>query len=97
MEFDFLKVMFIVIVNSLLIIQGFLLDWMEIIEVNGYMVEEKIEIVKCYLLFKQLEVYGIFKVYLFIDKKVFEVMIECYINESGVCGFDKKLVKLVWY
>ncbi len=68
---------------------------MEIIEVNGYTVEEKIEIAKRHLLPKQLFEHGISRAYFTIDKKVLEKLIEEYTNESGVRGLDKKLAKLV--
>lgn len=94
-EFDLSKVMFIATANSLATIQGPLLDRMEIIEVNGYTVEEKIEIGRKHLLPKQLEAHGVTKKQLLVDKKVFERIIEHYTNESGVRGLDKQLAKLV--
>jgi ATP-dependent Lon protease len=93
-EFDLSKVMFIATANSLSTIQGPLLDRMEIIEVNGYTVEEKIEIARRHLLPKQLEAHGITKKQLTIDKKAIERIIENYTNESGVRGLDKQLAKL---
>jgi ATP-dependent Lon protease len=93
-EFDLSKVMFIATANSLSTIQGPLLDRMEIIEVNGYTVEEKIEIARRHLLPKQLEAHGITKKQLTVDKKAVERIIENYTNESGVRGLDKQLAKL---
>jgi len=93
-EFDLSKVMFIATANSLSTIQGPLLDRMEIIEVNGYTVEEKIEIGKNHLLPKQLEAHGITKKHLTVDKKTLERIVEQYTNESGVRGLDKQLAKL---
>lgn len=93
-EFDLSKVMFIATANSLATIQGPLLDRMEIIEVNGYTVEEKIEIAKQHLLPKQLEAHGISKKHLAVDRKALEAIIERYTNESGVRGLDKRLAKL---
>jgi ATP-dependent Lon protease len=93
-EFDLSKVMFIATANSLATIQGPLLDRMEIIEVNGYTIEEKIEIAKRYLLPKQLEAHGISRKHLTIDKKTLEKVVELYTNESGVRGLDKQLAKL---
>lgn len=93
-EFDLSKVMFIATANSLSTIQGPLLDRMEIIEVNGYTIEEKIEIAKKHLLPKQLEAHGISKKELSIDKKTIEKIIENYTNESGVRGLDKQLAKV---
>lgn len=94
-EFDLSKVMFIATANSLSTIQGPLRDRMEIIEVNGYTVEEKIEIAKNHLVPKQLEAHGITKKEFTIEKKVLEKVIEEYTNESGVRGLDKVIAKLV--
>lgn len=94
-EFDLSKVMFIATANSLSTIQGPLLDRMEIIEVSGYTIEEKIEIAKNHLIPKQLEAHGITKKDFTIDKKVIEKVIEEYTNESGVRGLDKVVAKLV--
>lgn len=94
-EFDLSKVMFIATANNLSTIQGPLLDRMEIIEVNGYTLEEKVEIAKKHLLPKQLEAHGIHKKDLQIDKSTLEKVVENYTNESGVRSMDKRLAKLV--
>jgi len=94
-EFDLSRVMFIATANSLSTIPGPLLDRMEIIEVNGYTIEEKIEIAKQHLLPKQLEAHGISKKQFSIDKKALEKVVENYTNESGVRTLDKQLAKLV--
>lgn len=94
-EFDLSRVMFIATANSLNSIQGPLLDRMEIIEVNGYTIEEKIEIAKKHLLPKQIGEHGISKKDISIDKKVLEKLVEEYTNESGVRGLDKMIAKLV--
>jgi len=94
-EFDLSKVLFIATANSLAEIQGPLRDRMEIIEVNGYTIEEKIEIAKRHLLPKQIQEHGINKKDITIDKKVLEKVIEEYTNESGVRGLDKVVAKLV--
>jgi ATP-dependent Lon protease len=94
-EFDLSRVMFIATANSLSSIQGPLLDRMEIIEVNGYTIEEKIEISKRHLLPKQIEEHGITKKDISLDKRVLEKLIEEYTNESGVRGIDKMIAKLV--
>lgn len=94
-EFDLSKVMFIATANSLSSIQGPLRDRMEIIEVNGYTIEEKIEIAKNHLVPKQLEAHGITKKEFTIDKKTLEQVVEEYTNESGVRGLDKVVAKLV--
>ncbi len=94
-EYDLSKVMFIATANSLSEIQGPLRDRMEIIEVNGYTIEEKIEIAKNHLIPKQLKEHGITKKDFSIDKKVIEKVIEEHTNESGVRGLDKMIAKLV--
>jgi ATP-dependent Lon protease len=94
-EFDLSQVMFIATANSLANVQGPLLDRMEIIEVNGYTIEEKVEIAKRHLLPKQLEAHGVDSAQLNIDKKVIEQVVEEYTNESGVRGLDKVVAKLV--
>jgi ATP-dependent Lon protease len=94
-EFDLSKVMFIATANSLSSIQGPLRDRMEIIEVNGYTIEEKIEIAKRHLLPKQIFEHGISKKDISIDKKIWEKIIEQYTNESGVRGLDKLSAKIV--
>ena len=93
-EFDLSKVLFIATANNLSTIQSPLLDRMEIIEVSGYTVEEKIEIAKRHLLPKQLEAHGISSKQLTIDKKVLEQLIDQYTSESGVRSLDKRLAKL---
>jgi ATP-dependent Lon protease len=94
-EFDLSRVMFVATANNLSSIQGPLRDRMEIIEVNGYTIEEKIEIAKRHLLPKQIEEHGITKKDITIDKKVLEKLIEEYTNESGVRGMDKMVAKIV--
>lgn len=94
-EFDLSKVMFIATANNLGDIQGPLRDRMEIIEVNGYTVEEKIEIAKRHLIPKQLREHGITKTQFALGKKEIERVIEDYTFESGVRSLDKLLAKLV--
>ena len=94
-EYDLSKVMFIATANNLATIQGPLRDRMELIEVNGYTVEEKIEIAKQHLLPKQIDEHGITKKDISIDRKTMEKLIEEYTSESGVRGLDKMIAKLV--
>lgn len=94
-EYDLSKVLFIATANNLAAIQGPLRDRMEIIEVNGYTVEEKIEIAKRHLLPKQIAEHGITKKDISLDKKTLEKIIEEYTNESGVRGLDKVVAKIV--
>jgi ATP-dependent Lon protease len=68
---------------------------MELIEVNGYTLEEKVEIAKRHLLPKQIAEHGISKKDISVDKKILEKLVESYTNESGVRGMDKMVAKLV--
>lgn len=95
MEYDLSKVMFIATANSLNGIQPALLDRMEIIEVNGYTIEEKIEIAKKHLLPKQLAQHGLAKKDVSLNSKVIEKIIEEYTRESGVRGLEKKIGSIV--
>lgn len=95
LDFDLSKVMFIATANSLSSIQPALLDRMEIIEINGYTLEEKIEIAKRHLLPKQLESHGLTKDDLKLNKKVISFMIDGYTRESGVRSLDKQVASLV--
>lgn len=94
-EFDLSRVMFIATANNIGEVQGPLRDRMELIEVNGYTIEEKIEIAKRHLIPRQLEEHGITAKHLSIDKKVLEKVVEEYTNESGVRGLDKLVAKIV--
>lgn len=95
MEFDLSKVMFIATANSLSSIQPALLDRMEIIEVNGYTIEEKIEIAKKHLLPKQREMHGLNAKDVNLNGKIIEKIIEEYTRESGVRGLEKKIGSIV--
>ena len=90
-EFDLSKVLFIATANNISEIQGPLRDRMELIEVNGYTVEEKIEIGKKHLIPKQLKEHGISAKDFKIDKAALEKLIVSYTSESGVRGLDKHL------
>lgn len=95
--FDLSKVMFIATSNSLATIQPALLDRMELINVTGYTIEEKVEIGKQHLLPKQLEEHGLKKSDLKIGKAQFEKIVEGYTRESGVRGLNKQLAKMARY
>ncbi len=94
-EYDLSKVLFIATANNLASVQGPLRDRMEIIEVNGYTVEEKIEIAKRHLLPKQISEHGIGTNDISFDRTTIEKIIEEYTNESGVRGLDKIIAKIV--
>jgi len=94
-EFDLSKVLFIATSNSLSTIQGPLRDRMEIIEVNGYTLEEKVEIAARHLIPKQIKEHGIKKEHISFSKQILRKIVEEYTNESGVRGLDKVIAKLV--
>ncbi len=94
-DYDLSNVLFIATANSLSNIQPALLDRMEIIEVNGYTIEEKIEIAKKYLLPKQKEQHGINTKDISLKSSLIEKVIEDYTRESGVRGLEKKIGSLV--
>lgn len=94
-EYDLSQVMFVATANDLSTIPGPLRDRMEIIEVNGYTVEEKIEIAKKHLIPNQLKEHGITKKEFSIDTKSIEKIIEEYTAESGVRGLNKKIAKVI--
>ncbi len=95
LDFDLSKVMFIATCNSLTSIQPALRDRMEIIEVSGYTVEEKIEIAKNHLIPKQIEEHGLKTNQFSLSKKHIEMIIENYTRESGVRTLDKRVAKVV--
>ena len=97
MGYDLSKVMFLATANSLSNIQPALLDRMEIIEINGYTLEEKIEIARKHLLPKQLKEHGIEKKNLKLSTSVISKIIDFYTRESGVRGLDKVIAKIVRY
>lgn len=93
--YDLSKVMFVATSNSLGTIQPALLDRMEIINVSGYTIEEKVEIAIRHLLPKQLLDHGLTKSDLIIGKPQLEKIIEGYTRESGVRGLEKQIAKMV--
>lgn len=94
-EYNLSNVLFIATANDLSTIQGPLRDRMELIEVTGYILEEKIEIAKQHLLPNQIKAHGIKKSNISIPKPVLTKLIEEYTRESGVRGLDKMVAKLV--
>ena len=95
MDFDLSNVMFIATANSLSSIQPALLDRMEIIEVNGYTIEEKVEIAKQHLLPKQREAHGLKLKDVSLKTDVLEKLIVDYTRESGVRSLEKKIGSVV--
>ncbi|WP_179335148.1 endopeptidase La [Winogradskyella costae] len=97
MGYDLSKVMFIATSNSMNTIQPALRDRMEIINVTGYTIEEKVEIAKRHLLPKQLKEHGLDDKALKIAKPQLEKIVEGYTRESGVRGLEKQIAKMVRY
>ena len=93
--YDLSKVMFIATANNLSTIPWALRDRMEIINVSGYTIEEKVEIGKRHLLPKLLSEHGMSKKDLKIAKKQLEKIVTGYTRESGVRGLEKKLAEVV--
>lgn len=95
LEYDLSKVLFIATANSLASIQPALRDRLEIIDLSGYAVEEKIEIAKNYLVPKQKEAHGLQKFPFKISDTVLRKIIEEYTRESGVRELDRQLASIM--
>jgi ATP-dependent Lon protease len=95
LDYDLSRVMFIATANTTAGINPALLDRMEIIELSGYIVEEKIQIARRHQIPKQLENHGLTRKQLSIPARTLEFMIESYTRESGVRQLDKQIAKLV--
>lgn len=94
-DYDLSKVMFIATANNLNSIPAPLLDRMELIEVSGYITEEKIEIARKHLVPKGLEANGLNKNDVKLSKATLESVIENYTRESGVRELEKKISKIL--
>lgn len=97
LEYDLSKVLFIATANNLQTIQPALRDRLEIIELNGYAVEEKIEIAKQHLVPKQKDAHGLKEAKFKIPDKVLEKIISDYTRESGVRELDRQLAAIMRY
>jgi ATP-dependent Lon protease len=97
LEYDLSKVLFIATANNLQNIQPALRDRLEIIDLSGYAVEEKVEIAKRHLLPKQKEAHGLGKVNFKVADKVLEKVVEQYTRESGVRELDRQLASIMRY
>jgi ATP-dependent Lon protease len=95
LEYDLSKVLFIATANNIQNIQPALRDRLEIIELSGYAVEEKVEIAKRHLVPKQKEAHGLAKVNFKIADRVLEKVIESYTRESGVRELDRQLASIM--
>ncbi len=97
LDYDLSKVLFVATANNLSSIPWALRDRMEIINVSGYTIEEKVEIAKRHLLPKQLKEHGLTSEHLSMGKKELEKIVEAYTRESGVRGLEKQIAKMVRY
>lgn len=95
LEYDLSKVMFIATANNLNTIHPALRDRMEIIEITGYLPEEKIEIARKHLVPKQLQEHGVKASQLSFSKKILEHIIDGYTRESGVRLLEKQIAKVI--
>ncbi|CAN5549432.1 endopeptidase La [soil metagenome] len=95
LEYDLSKVLFIATANNISNIQPALRDRLEIIDLSGYAVEEKIEIAKQHLIPKQKEAHGLKNVTVKASDKVIEKVIEDYTRESGVRDLDRQLAAVM--
>ncbi len=95
LEYDLSKVLFIATANNINNIQPALRDRLEIIDLSGYAVEEKVEIAKRHLIPKQKEAHGLDKVTIRISDKVLEKVVEDYTRESGVRELDRQLAAIM--
>ena len=97
LDYDLSKILFIATANSLATIQPALRDRMEMIEINGYTIEEKIQIAKKHLIPKLIKDNGLTTKQVAISDKVIEVVCDEYTRESGVRTLEKRLGKVVRY
>ncbi len=97
LEYDLSKVLFIATANKLDSIQPALRDRLEIIDLSGYAIEEKVQIAKRHLLPKQREAHGLNKVKFTLNDLVIEKIIESYTRESGVRELDRQLASIMRY
>ncbi|MCK4879134.1 MAG: endopeptidase La, partial [Bacteroidales bacterium] len=95
LDYDLSKVMFVATANTTAGINPALLDRMEIIDLSGYIVEEKIQIAKRHLIPDQIDKHGLTRQQFSISPSVLEQIIEGYTRESGVRQLDKQIAKLV--
>lgn len=95
LEYDLSKVMFIATANNLSTVHPALRDRMEVIEINGYLLEEKIEIARRHLIPKQLSEHGVKPDQIEFSKKIIETIIDKYTRESGVRSLEKCIAKVI--
>ncbi|NPA44421.1 MAG: endopeptidase La, partial [Chlorobi bacterium] len=95
LEYDLSKILFIATANSLSTIKPALRDRMELIDVSGYIIEEKVEIAKRHLIPRQLKEHGVKASQLKFSKDAIETIISKYTRESGVRNLEKKIASVI--
>lgn len=95
MDYDLSRVMFIATANTVSSIHPALRDRMEIINLSGYLVEEKIEIAKRHLIPKQMTDHGLKARQIFFPKKIIEKIIDLYTREAGVRGLERQIARII--
>jgi len=94
-DYDLSRVLFIATANTLATVHPALRDRMEIIELPGYLLEEKIEIAKRHLIPKQLKEHGVLDTQVLFHDKVLAAIIEDYTREAGVRSLEKRISKII--
>ena len=94
-DYDLSNVMFIATANTLSTVHPALRDRMEVIDISGYILEEKLEIALRHLLPKQLIAHGVSKSQVTISRKMLEYIIDEYTRESGVRNLEKNIAKVI--
>ncbi len=94
-DYDLSKIMFIATANTMSTIHPALRDRMEVIELSGYLMEEKVEIAKHHLLPKQLKEHGVAKQKISFSKAIMRSIIEDYTRESGVRSLERTIAKII--
>ena len=95
LDYDLSRILFIATANTANTIHPALRDRMEMIDISGYILEEKAEIARRHLVPKQLENHGLEKNSVFFSKSVLGLIVDSYTRESGVREMDKKIAKMV--
>lgn len=95
LDYDLSKIMFVATANSLSTIPPALLDRMEVIDISGYLLEEKLEIAKRHLIPKQLTEHGLTKSQLGFSPQVMREIINNYTREAGVRQLEKSIAKII--
>jgi ATP-dependent Lon protease len=95
MDYDLSKIMFIATANNLSTVHPALRDRMEVIDLSGYLVEEKIQIAQKHLIPKQLGEHGVKAKEVAFSKKIIEKIIEDYTREAGVRSLERQIARLI--